>query len=96
MLLTTCDEIIFNLDVIKRGGFIRCRCKGRDVWQNALVSYADGHLIKALTFNGAATAYLRIPAADVNAGLWDLVYSNDLGDTYATDTQETEDEPDAG
>lgn len=96
MLLILDDSIVFNTEIIKRGGFLRCKCKGRDVWQNALVSFVDKHQLKALTFNGNAAAYLKIPADDVNAGLWELIYSNDLGDVYETDTQEADAEPDAG
>ena len=96
MLLTVDDSIVFNTEILHRGGFLRCKVKGRDTWQNALVSFVDKHTIKALTFNGNAAAYLKIPVADVNAGLWELIYSEDLDDVYNTDTQEADTESDAG
>lgn len=97
-LLTTNDEIVFNTELIQRGGFLRTKAKGQDFYRNGLVSYVSKDLIKALIFTGTSTAgtYLKIAAADVNAGLWELAYSNDLEEVYGSgeiDTEETQTEP---
>lgn len=96
-LLTTSEDIVFNDEVLKRGGFLRAKAKGRDEARNGLVTFVAKDKIKALFFTGASTAasYFTIAAADVNNGLWDLSYSNDLEEIYhgAIDTQETPAEP---
>ncbi|MBR4032246.1 MAG: DUF5026 domain-containing protein [Clostridia bacterium] len=97
-LLTTCDEIVFNDEVLKHGGFLRAQAKGWDEARNGLVTFVAKDTIKALFFTGAGTAasYIKITAADVNNGLWSLSYSNDLEEIYcngAIDTEETPAEP---
>lgn len=83
-LLTTCDEIVFNDELLKRGGFLRAKAKGWDEARNGLVTFVGKDMIKALFFTGASTAatYIKITAADVNNGLWELSYSNDLEEIY--------------
>lgn len=96
-LLTTCDEIVFDVETIKRGGFLRATFKGREP-QNGLVSFVSKELIKALVFTGTSTAgtYLKITAEDVNNGLCQLLYSNDLEEVFiggTLDSEETAPQP---
>lgn len=97
-LLTTNDEIVFNTELIHRGGFLRAQSKGMTEPRNGLVSYVSKELLKILVFTGTSTAgtYLKIPANEVNAGLWILSYSDDLEEVYtngAFDTEETPSQP---
>lgn len=96
-LLTVCDEIIFNTEIFKRGGFLRVKAKGWDEPRNGLVTFVSKDVLKALFFTGASTAatYIKITAADVNAGLWEMSYSNDLEEIYhgAVDSETTGGEP---
>ena len=96
-LLTTCDEIVFNDELLKRGGFLRAKAKGWDSARNGLVTFVAKDMIKALFFAGAGTStrYFTITAADVNNGLWELSYSSDLEEIYhgEIDTEATDAEP---
>lgn len=97
-LLTLNDEIVFNTELIKRGGFLRAKAKGWDSARNSLVSFVTKEQIKALMFTGVNTGgtYLKITSAEVNAGLWELTYSNDLQEVWTNgtvDTEETKTEP---
>ena len=96
-LLTIEDSLVFNDELLKRGGFLRAKAKGWDEARNGLVTFVAKDIIKALFFTGASTAatYIKITAADVNAGFWSLSYSNDLEEIYhgEIDTEATDAEP---
>lgn len=97
-LLSTCEDIVFNTSVIKHGGFLRAKAKGWDEAKNGLVTFVSKEVLKALIFTGAGTAasYLKIMASDVNAGLWEVSYSNDFEEVYmsgAINTEEADSEP---
>ena len=99
-LLTISEDLTFNLEIIKRGGFIRAKATGWEDFRNGLITYANKDLIRAIFMTGtnSAASYFKITAADVNAGLWTIAYSFDLEDVYhgAGYTEPTESEQDAG
>lgn len=79
LLLISSTENVFNEELIVRGGFLRCKAKGWSEYKNCLVSkVGKGELIAMAQEAPHGVIYIKIPAADVDAGLWDIFYSNDL------------------
>ena len=83
-ILTTGEQVEFLPEIIKRRGFLRAKYWSWDDFRNGLVTFADKTTLRVLFQTGvnASTSYFKITASEVNAGLWQLIYSSDMENFY--------------
>lgn len=86
-LLTTGELTIFNPEIVKRHALIRAKYHTWRDFRNGLVTFADKTTLRVLFQTGvnASTSYFKIKASEVNAGLWQLVLTNDFETFYRTE-----------
>ena len=91
-LVTTGGSVEFSSELIKRRGFLRGKFWSWDDWRNGLVTFADKKSLRVLFQTGvnASTSYYTVKVAEVEAGLWDLIYSNDMQTFYRVDSKATQ------
>jgi len=79
-LIITGETVQFNLDVIKPSGFIRAKYHTWKDYRNGLVTFVKPDKLTCLFQTGAnsTVSYFAVKAAEVAAGNWDIIYSNDL------------------
>ena len=84
-LMTLDDSVIFNLNIIKRGGVCRLKASSWENYQNGLITRADKTQLTILVLSDANAAinYVHLKAADV--ANWQIVYSSDLETIYDSD-----------
>ena len=89
-LMTLDESVVFNLEVIHRCDFVRVKGESWDAARNGLVVRVQKDLLTVL-FISASTAinYLKISAADVAAGHWEIATSPDLENIYGANQEET-------
>ena len=83
-LITSGERAEFVSDLIKKRGFIRARYKTWEEPRNGLITYAGKEYLRVLFQTGinVATSYYTIKISEVEAGLWQLIYSPDLATFY--------------
>lgn len=91
-LVTTGESVEFSSELIKRRGFLRGKFWCWDDWRNGLVTFADKKSLRVLFQTGvnASTSYYTVKITEVVAGLWDLIYSNDMETFYRVDSKATQ------
>ena len=91
-LVTTGESLEFLPELIKRRGFLRAKYWSWDDWRNGLVTFADKKSLRVLFQTGvnASTSYYTVKITEVAAGLWDLIYSNDMETFYRADSKSTQ------
>lgn len=79
-ILITGETLIFNGEVVRQSGLIRGKYHTWKDFRNGLVSRVQPDALTILFQTGAnsSTSYYRIKAAEVAAGLWELIYTNDF------------------
>ena len=81
-LVTTGESVEFSSELIKRRGFLRAKYWSWNDWRNGLVTFQTGV--------NASTSYYTVKITEVVAGLWDLIYSNDMETFYRVDSKATQ------
>ena len=91
-LVTTGESVEFSSELIKRRGFLRAKYWSWNDWRNGLVTFADKKSLRVLFQTGvnASTSYYTVKITEVVAGLWDLIYSNDMETFYRVDSKATQ------
>lgn len=91
-LVTTGESVEFSSELIKRRGFLRAKYWSWNDWRNGLVTFADKKSLRVLFQTGvnASTSYYTVKITEVAAGLWDLIYSNDMETFYRVDSKATQ------
>ena len=81
-LLTVDDSLIFNTEIIKRGGVCRIKGASWENYQNGLITRADKTQLTILVLSDAGNAlnYIHLKASDV--ANWKILYSFDLETIY--------------
>ena len=83
-LITTGEHYEFAEDIIKKRGFVRAKYWSWQEPRNGLITFASKTWLKVLFQSGVniATSYYPIKIEEVQAGLWDITYTNDLETIY--------------
>lgn len=91
-LVTTGESAEFSPELIKRRGFLRAKYWSWENFRNGLVTFADKKSLRVLFQTGVnvSTSYYTVKVAEVEAGLWDLIYSNDMATFYRVDSKATQ------
>lgn len=91
-LVTTGESVEFSSELIKRRGFLRAKYWSWDEFRNGLVTFADKKSLRVLFQTGvnASTSYYTVKVSEVAAGLWDLIYSNDMQTFYRAEPKSTQ------
>lgn len=95
MSLTKVGESVeFSPEVIKQRGFIRARYANWEEPRNGLIVYASKTFLKVLFLTGVniASSYYVVKISEVEAGLWEIIYSPDFENFYKIKMGESEDE----
>ncbi len=89
-LMTLDESVVFNLEVLHRCDFVRVKGESWDAPKNGLVVRVQKDLLTVL-FLSASTAvnYLKISAAEVSGGHWEITTSPDLENIYGANQDET-------
>ena len=88
------ERVEFSSEVIKQRGFIRARYANWDEPRNGLIVYASKTFLKVLFLTGVniAASYFSIKISEVEAGLWEIIYSPNFETFYKIKMGESEDE----
>ena len=88
------ESVEFSPEVIKQRGFIRARYANWEEPRNGLIVYASKTFLKVLFLTGVniASSFFTIKISEVEAGLWELTYTNDFETFYKIKMGESEDE----
>lgn len=86
-LLITGESTIFNPEIVTQHALIRAKYHTWQDFRNGLVSFVQRDYVTVLFQTGvnASTSYFKIKASEVNAGLWQLVLTNDFETFYRTE-----------
>ena len=79
-LIITGETVQFNLDVVKRGGFIRAKYHTWADFRNGLVTLVKPARLTCIFLVGAnaIVRYFDVKASEVADAYWQISYSNDL------------------
>ena len=89
MIIVTNEVPAFNLEIIRRSGFIVAKHFSWKNSRNGLVTFATPQRLTVLfqTRANSATSYFVIEAAEVANDEWTITYSNDLTEVINYETR---------
>ena len=88
------ERFEFAKDIIKKRGFIRARYANWQEPRNGLIAFACKDFLNVLFLTGInqCATYFKIKAKEVQAGLWNIIYTNDLENFYRVEGGEPEED----
>lgn len=88
------ERFEFAADVIKKRGFIRAKYWSWEGHRNGLIAFACKDFLNVLFLTGInqCATYFKIKAKEVQAGLWNIIYTNDLENFYRVEGGEPEED----
>lgn len=83
-LIDKSERAAFNLELFKKRGFIRAKYHSWEESRNGLIVFAAPDFLKVIFLTGivAATSYYVMKISEVEAGLWEFIFSTDLETFY--------------